>query len=127
VRLRHHVADAVAAGLGARFRHHVANLVAAGLLFPHHIAGAVAASLRTSLLYILGASDRASLHFRNPNLLANLRRRALALDRVALARAVDATAAARIPSPAARILAAFGDRRARAFRYLSFPVAAANL
>src|SRR5262249_6050965 len=67
------------------------------------------------------------LNFRNPDFLAALGRRALALHLVALARHVAATAAARIPLPATRFLNALGVAAARNFEFLVFPVATADL
>src|SRR5262249_40228188 len=97
------------------------------LLLADHAAHRVRNLLLDAFLDIADAVDGLLLHFRDPNLLAALPRRALHAHRVALTRAPDATAAARIPRPAAGLAdALLHDRAGDAF-FVGFPVTAANV
>src|SRR5262249_12002938 len=139
---RHHVADLIGANFRHLLRNHAASGVGAGLhlLLGNHAAGRVGAGLLLLLadhpahrvrnllldafLYVADAVDGLLLHFRNPNLFAALPRRALHAHGVTLARAPDATAAARIPRPAAGLAdALLHDRAGDAF-FLGLPVTA---
>src|SRR5690606_14031673 len=127
--LGHHLAHRVGAGLGALLRHHLADGVGAGLglLLGHVAAAGVGHHLLADLLFIADAVDGLFTHFRHPDLLADLAGRALHAHDLALAGAVDALAAARIPHPATRLTHDLLDDRAGALGHLGFPATAADL
>ena len=81
-----HFADLVGASLGASLGNHLANGV-------RHL-------LFDNLTLVANAIDRLGLNLGYPDLLAHLTWRALNTDNLAFARAVNASALARIPFPA---------------------------
>src|SRR5205823_2539196 len=83
--------------------------------------------LRHAFALVADAVDRLLLRLRDPDLLAALPRWALDADRVALAGAPDAAAAAGVPSPAAGLLDALLHDRAGDALDLRLPVAAADV
>jgi hypothetical protein len=127
--LFHHVADLVGAGLGASLGNHLANLVAAslGASFGDHFANGVRNRFLHDFSLIANTVHRLGLHFRYPDLFADLTGRALNADHFALARLINASAFARIPCPAARFTDSLLDHSPRALSHLSFPMATANL
>ena len=140
-----HAAHLVGADLRALLANHAAHFVGADLrtLLGDHAAHLVGADLRTGFAnvaanrvrhlslddvrLVAAALDRLRLHFRNPNSLARLARRALDFDNSAGARHVDATAAAGIPFPATWILDTFLRDTSGALGDLSFPTATVDL
>ena len=117
-----HVANLVAASLSALLGHHAAALVAASLGFRHHVANLVAAGARAGLTHVLGAADFLGAAFGNPNALAALARRTLALHCAARTGAIHALAAARIPLPATGLTHLAGVAAARNLVHFLFPM-----
>ena len=124
-----HFADLVGAGLGASLGNHLANFVGAGLgaSLGNHLAHGVRHLLFDNLTLVANAIDRLRLNFGYPDLLAHLTWRALNTDNLAFARAVNASALARIPFPATWLSNALFNHATRTLRNLRFPVPTANL
>jgi len=95
--------------------------------FRDHLAAGVRNLLAVALAHIFAALDFLRPDFGHPALVAALDRRALHLHGVALAGAVDATAAARIPRAAAGLLHALAHDRTGTLGDVRLPVATADL
>ena len=90
-----------------------------------HLADGVGDLLHAGLTHVLHTLHLLLADFRNPDLPVALHRRALNLDHLRLARAVDALAGAGIEGPAARLLDALRDHPTRLLVALGFPAARA--